>query len=98
MTVALHPTLKVLLLFMGFLLSLCLSILLNDSTTIAQINPQVIPQIEAIEGAENVPPSYRLTISRPEDIVFASCPENYEATLSYLRNAPAIQCSPIQAQ
>ncbi|NJR49813.1 MAG: hypothetical protein HC780_09865 [Leptolyngbyaceae cyanobacterium CSU_1_3] len=62
---------------------------------VAQYNPQIIPRIETIAGKQkNVPPSYQLTISRPQDIVFVSCPGRYAPKLGYLRNVQAIQCEP----
>jgi hypothetical protein len=36
----------------------------------AQFTPQIIPRIDTIKPQEsNLPPAYRLTISRPQDIV-----------------------------
>ena len=60
--------------------------------SLAQISPQVIPRIEMIESSEGIPPAYRLVISRPQDIVYAFCPTNFEPELNYLRNVKAIQC------
>jgi hypothetical protein len=60
--------------------------------SLAQINSQVIPRIEVIESSEGIPPAYRLVISRPQDIVYAFCPTNFEPELNYLRNVKAIQC------
>lgn len=45
-----------------------------------------------IESSEGIPPAYRLVISRPQDIVYAFCPTNFEPELNYLRNVKAIQC------
>lgn len=51
----------------------------------AQFTPQIIPRVEIIRGQEtNTPPSYRLTISRPQDIVYVTCPGSYEPKLNYL--------------
>ncbi len=59
----------------------------------AQFMPQIIPRVDIIQGQQNnISPSYRLTISRPQDIVFVTCPGDYEPKLSYLRNVEAIQC------
>ncbi|KAM3108223.1 hypothetical protein [Phormidesmis sp. 146-33] len=61
----------------------------------AQFNPQIVPRVDMINGQQNdSPPSYRLTVSRPQDIVFITCPERYVPKLTYLRNVEAIQCQP----
>ncbi|MBW4624544.1 MAG: hypothetical protein KME49_03255 [Brasilonema octagenarum HA4186-MV1] len=62
--------------------------------SLAQVSPQVIPRVEAIESSEGIPPSYRLVISRPQDNVYVFCPTNFEPQLNYLRNVKAIQCQP----
>ncbi len=67
-------------------------LLLFSFPSLAQISSQVIPRIEVIESSEGIPPAYRLVISRPQDIVYAFCPTNFEPELSYLRNVKAIQC------
>ena len=60
---------------------------------VAQFSPQVIPRIDIIKPQENnTSPAYRLTISRPQDIVYVTCPGGYEPNLDYLRNVKAIQC------
>ncbi|MBD1919493.1 MULTISPECIES: hypothetical protein [Cyanophyceae] len=59
-----------------------------------QCSSQVIPRIEVIESPEEISPSYRLVISRPQDIVYVSCPTGFEPQLDYLRNVKAIQCKP----
>ena len=59
----------------------------------AQLTPQIIPRIDTIKPQQsNVPPAYRLTVSRPQDIVYVTCPGGYEPKLDYLRNVEAIQC------
>jgi hypothetical protein len=64
----------------------------------AQFTIQIIPRIDIIRGQQgNTPPSYRLTISRPQDIVFVTCPGGYAPKLSYLRNVEAIQCERSQS-
>ena len=65
-----------------------------NSPSFAQVSPQVIPRIEAIEDSEGVPPSYRLVISRSQDDVYVFCPTNFEPELNYLRNVKVIQCKP----
>jgi hypothetical protein len=65
-----------------------------NSPSFAQVSPQVIPRIEAIEGSEGIPPSYRLVISRSQDNVYVFCPTNFEPELNYMRNVKAIQCKP----
>ncbi len=62
--------------------------------SLAQVSPQVIPRIEAIEGSEGILPSYRLVISRSQDNVYVFCPTNFEPQLNYLQNVKAIQCKP----
>ena len=42
-------------------------LLLFNFPSLAQVSSQVIPRIEAIEGSEGIPPSYRLVISRSQD-------------------------------
>ncbi len=85
-----HPAFKGFLLLISFLLAASLS-LLPKLPAIAQF-AQVIPRIDVIQGQKNTPPSYRLIVSRPQDIVFVSCPRNYAPKLGYLRNVEAIQC------
>ena len=59
----------------------------------AQFSPQIIPRIDIIPPQQtNIPPAYRLTVSRPQDIVYVICPGGYEPTLKYLRNVKAIRC------
>ena len=59
----------------------------------AQFSPQIIPRIDIIPPQQtNIPPAYRLTVSRPQDIVYVTCPGGYEPTLKYLRNVKAIRC------
>ncbi|MBW4542057.1 MAG: hypothetical protein KME43_23375 [Myxacorys chilensis ATA2-1-KO14] len=85
---------KIVSLVGAFVLMLVLTMLFQ-LPGMAQYNPQIIPRIETITGnPKNFPPSYRLTISRPQDIVFVSCPSNHAPKLGYLRNAEAIQCEP----
>ncbi len=67
-------------------------LLLFSFPSLAQISPQVIPRIEMIESSDGIPPAYRLVISRPQDIVYAFCPTNFEPELNYLRNVKAIRC------
>lgn len=90
-----RSTFRVVLLVSALVLVLSLSVLLQ-SPVFAQVSSQIIPRIETIQGNQpnvpNVPPSYRLVISRPQDIVFVSCPSNYAPKLGYLRNVEAIQC------
>lgn len=69
-------------------------LLLFNFPSLAQVSSQVIPRIEVIEGFEEIPPSYRLIISRSQDIVYVSCPTGFEPQLDYLRNMKAIQCQP----
>lgn len=38
--------------------------------------------------------SYRLTMSRLEDLVYLQCPANYEPKFGYVRNVEAIRCEP----
>jgi hypothetical protein len=59
-----------------------------------QCSSQVIPRIEVIESSEEISPSYRLVISRSQDIVYVFCPTGFEPQLDYLRNMKAIQCQP----
>ena len=73
--------------------TILLSLLLLFSVpSLDQVSSQVIPRIEVIESSEGIPPAYRLVISRPQDIVYAFCPTNFEPELNYLRNVKAIQC------
>jgi hypothetical protein len=59
----------------------------------AQITPQIIPRIDMIKPQQaNISPAYRLTISRPQDIVYVTCPGGHAPKLNYLRNVEAIQC------
>jgi hypothetical protein len=59
----------------------------------AQITPQIIPRIDTIKPQEsNIPPAYQLTISRPQDVVYVTCPGGYAPELNYLRNVKAIRC------
>lgn len=59
----------------------------------AQFTPQTIPRIDIIRPQQsNIPPGYRLTISRLQNIVYVTCPGGYEAELNYLRNVKAIRC------
>ena len=68
-------------------------ILLFQRPLAAQISPQIIPRIDIIQPQQtNIPPAYRLTVSRPQDIVYVTCPGGYEPKLDYLRNVEAIQC------
>ena len=65
----------------------------------AQVTPQIIPRIDTIKPQQsNLPPAYRLTIGRPQDIVYVACPGGYEPKLSYLRNVKAIQCERYQSK
>jgi hypothetical protein len=41
--------------------------------------------------------SYRLTIDRPEDLLYVQCPENYAPTFGYVRNVDAIRCERFQS-
>ncbi|MBE9110734.1 hypothetical protein IQ273_15060 [Nodosilinea sp. LEGE 07298] len=62
-----------------------------------QCSSQVIPRIEVIEsseGSEEISPSYRLVIGRSQDVVYVSCPTDFEPQLDSLRNVKAIQCKP----
>lgn len=87
-----RSTFRVVLLVSAFVLVVSLTVLFQ-SPVAAQFFPQIIPRIETIRGNQpNVPPSYRLVISRPQDIVFVSCPSNYAPKLGNLRNVKAIQC------
>jgi hypothetical protein len=71
-------------------------LLLFSFSAIAQVYSQVIPRIETIPSEqEDTPPSYRLVISRPEDLLFIYCPEDHAPKLGYVRNVEAIQCEPI---
>jgi hypothetical protein len=45
-------------------ITILFSVLLSfNSPSLAQVSSQVIPRIEAIEGSEGIPPSYRLVIT-----------------------------------
>jgi hypothetical protein len=79
----------------SFMVAFALSLLLlSNFSAIAQGYTQIIPRIETVTGnPNNVPPSYRLVISRPQDIVFVFCPSNYAPKLGYLRNVEAVQCA-----
>ncbi|MFQ4138511.1 hypothetical protein PGN35_019550 [Nodosilinea sp. PGN35] len=68
-------------------------LLLFNFPSLAQVSSQVIPRIEVIEGVEGISPSYRLVISRSQDIVYVSCPADFEPQLGYLQDVEAIQCS-----
>ena len=75
------------------ILGLGFALMLFQRPIVAQLSPQVIPRINIIKPqGNNVPPSYQLTISRPKDIVYITCPGGYEPKLNYLRNVEAIQC------
>jgi hypothetical protein len=92
-----HSAFRVVLLVSAFVLAISLTVLFQSPVS-AQVSRQTIPRIETIRGNQgNVPPSYRLVISRPQDIVFVSCPSNYAPKLGYLRNVEAIQCEPFQS-
>jgi hypothetical protein len=87
-----RSTFRVILLVSAFVLVVSVTVLFQSPIS-AQVSRQIIPRIETIRGNQpNVPPSYRLVISRPQDIVFVSCPSNYAPKLGYLRNVEAIQC------
>ncbi len=74
-------------------------ILLFQRPLAAQISPQIIPRIDIIQPQQtNIPPAYRLTISRPQDIVYVTCPGGDEPTLNYLRNVKAIRCEQYQSK
>ncbi len=65
----------------------------------AQVTTQIIPRIDTIQGQQNnIPPAYRLTISRPQDFVYVTCPGGYEPELNYLRNVKAIRCERYQSK
>jgi hypothetical protein len=65
----------------------------------AQLTSKIIPRIDIIGGQQsNITPAYRLTISRPKDILYVTCPGGYEPTLKYLRNAKAIRCERYQSK
>lgn len=67
--------------------------MLFQRPVVAQVTPQVIPRIDIIEAQESdLPPAYQLTISRPQDLVYVTCPGGYEAELNYLQNVKAIRC------
>ena len=74
-------------------------ILLFQRPIVAQVSPQIIPRIDIIRPQQsNMPPAYRLTISRPQDIVYVTCPGGYEPELKYLRNVKAIRCEQYQSK
>ena len=74
-------------------------IMVSQRPIVAQISPQVIPRIDIIKPQENnLPPAYRLTISRPQDTVYVICPGGYEPNLNYLRNVKAIKCERYQSK
>jgi hypothetical protein len=59
----------------------------------AQVNLPMMPRIDIIKGQlGQASSSYRLIISRPQDIVFVACPERYAPKLGHLHNVKAIQC------
>ena len=92
-----RSTFRVVLLVSAFMLAVSLTVLFQSPIS-AQVSRQIIPRIETIRGNQpNVPASYRLVISRPQDIVFVSCPSNYAPKLGYLRNVEAIQCERFQS-
>jgi hypothetical protein len=65
----------------------------------AQLTPKIIPRIDIIGGQQsNIPPAYRLMISRQQDILYVTCPGGYEPTLNYLRNVKVIRCERYQSK
>jgi hypothetical protein len=83
-------------LYLATILAILGLLLLPRLTAIAQVYPQIIPRIETISSEqEDALPSYRLVISRPQDLLFVYCPENHAPKLGYVRNVEAIQCEPI---
>ncbi|MFB2975422.1 hypothetical protein [Microseira sp. BLCC-F43] len=75
------------------------AITLFKSPVVAQVVRQIAPRIETSAGNDpTVPPSYRLVVSRPQDIVYVTCPNNYAPKLGYLRNVEAIQCERFQSK
>jgi hypothetical protein len=82
-------------LYLATVLAILGSLLLFSFSAIAQVYSQVIPRIETIPSERDAPPSYRLVISRPEDLLFIYCPKDHAPKLGYVRNVEAIQCEPI---